>query len=251
MDEMRADPEHPRGCPVMVCATSGTTVLGAFDDIAAIAEVCGRHGIWLHADASWGGGIAFTPAAPTYLQGVHRADSVTINPHKLLRVTHQCSFLLLRDRRQWVGAPKHAGYLYHADAGATDLATKTLGCGRRGEALKLYLVWLRYGTYGLGAQLTEALGLAQRVRDTIRTKPSLELGPQADPPFLQVCFRPQRAAAHATRQLHAALADAQMYAVDFAPWAGEEYLRLVVHPGTPWPVLAGLLDAAAEAAAAW
>ncbi|RMB94086.1 hypothetical protein DUI87_29445 [Hirundo rustica rustica] len=36
--------------PLFVCATSGTTVLGAFDPLDAIADVCARHGLWLHVD---------------------------------------------------------------------------------------------------------------------------------------------------------------------------------------------------------
>ncbi|KAI2565909.1 CSAD isoform 13, partial [Pan troglodytes] len=43
--------------PFLVSATSGTTVLGAFDPLEAIADVCQRHGLWLHVDAAWGGSV--------------------------------------------------------------------------------------------------------------------------------------------------------------------------------------------------
>ncbi len=36
----------------MVQATCGTTVIGAFDPLDAIADVCRKHNIWLHADVS-------------------------------------------------------------------------------------------------------------------------------------------------------------------------------------------------------
>ena len=36
--------------PLMVAATSGTTVLGAYDDLNALSGVCHKHGIWLHCD---------------------------------------------------------------------------------------------------------------------------------------------------------------------------------------------------------
>lgn len=42
----------------MVNATCGTTVLGAYDPVRRISDVCKRHGdIWLHVDACWGGAV--------------------------------------------------------------------------------------------------------------------------------------------------------------------------------------------------
>lgn|SRR6218665_2615151 len=36
--------------PLMVIATCGTTVTGGFDPLEDIANICERHGVWLHAD---------------------------------------------------------------------------------------------------------------------------------------------------------------------------------------------------------
>lgn len=56
--------------PFLVSATSGTTVLGAFDPLEAIADVCQRHGLWLHVDVSetwaWGGGELSQGQGPHY-----------------------------------------------------------------------------------------------------------------------------------------------------------------------------------------
>lgn len=242
--EMQADAAHPQGVPLIVCATSGTTVLGAFDDVAAIAEVCRKYDLWLHVDASWGGAAAFLPLdAPerSVLAGLENAHSITINPHKLLGVTHQCSFLLVHDKSVLI-PPSHSdgGYLFHVPAeDALDMATKTLGCGRRGDALKFYLVWLRYGTQGLGDHIAHGLRMAQALWQRLQLIPSLELGPHADPLFLQICVRPRE---QSVRALHAQLQAHGQFAVDYAPLDdGQEYLRLVVHPRTPWHVYEQLL----------
>ncbi|XP_075580983.1 LOW QUALITY PROTEIN: cysteine sulfinic acid decarboxylase [Pelecanus crispus] len=82
--------------PFFVCATCGTTVLGAFDPLGSIADVCQRHGLWLHVDAAWGGSALLSPKHRHLLAGIERADSVAWNPHKMLAVGLQCSAFLLR-----------------------------------------------------------------------------------------------------------------------------------------------------------
>lgn len=51
---------------------SGTTVLGAFDPILEIADVCREFGIWLHVDAAWGGGALMSKKHRHLLTGIHR-----------------------------------------------------------------------------------------------------------------------------------------------------------------------------------
>lgn len=36
--------------PFFVNCTAGTTVIGAFDPINDIADICERHGVWMHID---------------------------------------------------------------------------------------------------------------------------------------------------------------------------------------------------------
>ncbi|WFD26682.1 glutamate decarboxylase [Malassezia nana] len=243
--EMHEDVAHPRGMPLMVCATSGTTVLGAFDDLTRLAPLCAQYQCWLHVDASWGGSAIFSPEGRALMRGIAQADSLTVNPHKLLAVSHQCSFLLVRHGRTLTTCVDDAGYLFHAVPDAPDLATKTLGCGRRGEALKFYLVWLRYGTHGLCSHVQAGLAKAQALLAHLKTHAStLELGPLAEPLFLQICFRPRGQGSEGARRAQAQLA-AQRYAVDFAPLPDGEYLRLVVHPTTPLETYCAMVDTVA------
>jgi len=82
--------------PFFVGATSGTTVLGAFDPLGAVADVAERHGMWLHADAAWGGACLWSARERHRLDGVERCDSFTVNPHKMLGAPHQCSVFVTR-----------------------------------------------------------------------------------------------------------------------------------------------------------
>ena len=100
-------------------------------------------------------------------------------------------------------------------------------------------VWLRYGTQGLGEHIAQGLRMAQALWQRLQRIPSLELGPHADPLFLQICVRPRE---QSVRALHAQLQAHGQFAVDYAPLDdGQEYLRLVVHPRTPWHVYEQLL----------
>jgi glutamate/tyrosine decarboxylase-like PLP-dependent enzyme len=50
----------------------GTTVLGAFDPIDKIADMCGKYGLWFHVDAAWGGGALMSPKYRTLMKGIER-----------------------------------------------------------------------------------------------------------------------------------------------------------------------------------
>jgi glutamate/tyrosine decarboxylase-like PLP-dependent enzyme len=58
--------------PFMVLATAGTTVLGAFDPIEEVADLCEKHNMWLHVDAAWGGGALVSTLHKHKLQGIQR-----------------------------------------------------------------------------------------------------------------------------------------------------------------------------------
>lgn len=70
--------------PLMVSATGGTTVLGAFDPIEKIADLCERYKIWLHVDAAWGGGVLLSEKYRELLKGINRYKFQIIRNHSKL-----------------------------------------------------------------------------------------------------------------------------------------------------------------------
>uniref|UniRef100_A0A8C3DHZ1 Cysteine sulfinic acid decarboxylase n=1 Tax=Corvus moneduloides TaxID=1196302 RepID=A0A8C3DHZ1_CORMO len=156
--------------PLFVCATSGTTVLGAFDPLDAIADVCARHGLWLHVDVT---------------------DSVTWNPHKLLMVGLQCSAFLLRDssgllqRCHGVGA----SYLFQRDKFydvSLDTGDKSPQCGRRADGLKLWILWKAVGSRGLGRRVERAFAATRYLLEQVKRREGFQL--VMEPEFLNLCF---------------------------------------------------------------
>jgi glutamate/tyrosine decarboxylase-like PLP-dependent enzyme len=82
--------------PFLVVATAGTTGAGATDPLARIAEIAAAEGVWLHADAAWGGAAALVPELASELSGIERADSITFDAHKWLSVPMGAGLFLTR-----------------------------------------------------------------------------------------------------------------------------------------------------------
>ncbi len=79
--------DRTAGCaPFMIVATMGTTNSGVLDPIAELADIAAAHGLWLHADAAWGGAAMLVEELRPLLTGIERADSITFDAHKWLSV---------------------------------------------------------------------------------------------------------------------------------------------------------------------
>src|SRR5919198_4432014 len=77
-------------------ATVGTTSSTSVDPVAAIADACADAGVWLHVDAAYAGSAMICPEFRWAFDGVERADSLVVNPHKWLLVPIGCSALWTR-----------------------------------------------------------------------------------------------------------------------------------------------------------
>jgi glutamate/tyrosine decarboxylase-like PLP-dependent enzyme len=204
--------------PFYINATAGTTVLGSFGPFSEVRAIARMYGMWFHIDASWGGAFIFSDGLRHKLRGTELADSVAINPHKMMGVPITCSFLLAKDLRQFYTANTlPAGYLFHSnedgdvlnsavgsldhepegdyssDEGEKvwkepdDLADLTLQCGRRGDSLKLLLSWQYYGSAGYAAQIENAYATATYLAELVEAHSDLTLVSE-NPPCLQVWF---------------------------------------------------------------
>ncbi|KAG9233005.1 glutamate decarboxylase-like protein-like protein 1 [Amylocarpus encephaloides] len=183
--------------PFYVNATAGTTVLGSFDPFTQISQVCKRHNLWLHIDGSWGAPVIFSPKHAHKMEGSELADSIAMNPHKMLNVPLTCSFLLGPDMQVFHKANTlPAGYLFHSDDPDSsaaneevwDLADLTLQCGRRGDSLKLALSWVYHGSSGFASQIDNAFDTTAYFVSLLTSSPNFLLVSDDPPPCLQVCF---------------------------------------------------------------
>ncbi len=149
--------EHEGRPCIAVVATAGTTVRGAVDPLAAIAAICRRSNVWLHVDAAIGGVFALASSTAALMDGIGLADSITLNPQKLLGITKASSLLLLREP-SLLGNSFATGLPYMESAvGDHHGGEAGLQGTRPAEILKLWLGLRQLGEAGIETLLQSAL----------------------------------------------------------------------------------------------
>ncbi len=189
LDRMIAADRKAGLIPACVVATVGTTSSTAIDPLPRIAEVCRRHGVWLHVDAAYAGTAAIVPELRHLFDGVEQADSFVFNPHKWMLVNFDCCAYLVRDRdallRTFTVTPE---YLRTAqDKEVVNFRDWGIQLGRRFRALKLWFVIRSYGLEGLREVVRKHVRLAGELAEWMKAAPGFEL--MAPVPLGLVCFR--------------------------------------------------------------
>jgi len=175
--------------PCCVTATVGTTSTTSVDPVPAIADLCDRHGAWLHVDAAYAGSAALVPELRWAFEGCERADSFVTNPHKWLLTPMDCSVFYTRRpdvlRRAFSLVPE---YLQTAeDPRAVNLMDYGVPLGRRFRALKLWFVLRSFGREGLADIIRGQVRMAQDFAAAVDADPCFER--MAPSPFSVVNFR--------------------------------------------------------------
>lgn len=181
---------------IAVAASSCSTPIGAFDDLSAIADVCEKHGVWLHVDAAHGGGVLFSKAHRHRLEGIARADSVVWDAHKMLFVPALCAFVFFKDRAHGLAAfHQEAPYLFddeHPDDREFDSALRTLECTKRAAALGIWGLWSLFGPELFEDLVDVTFGLTRRLHARLVEMPDFDVPHEPEANILIFRFQPER-----------------------------------------------------------
>lgn len=185
--QMIADDKAAGAHPFMVVATAGTTVMGAFDNIQACADLCQDSGMWLHVDGAYCGSVMFSKKYRHLIDGAHRANSFSINAHKMLSVPLSCSFILVKENKHlYESFANDAEYLYQTDDDDLNPGKISLQCGRRNDALKFWTLWKSIGRSGLEKMVDHHFGLAERARQYVMDHRDYQVYSHAN--SVNICF---------------------------------------------------------------
>ncbi|HVC86347.1 MAG TPA: pyridoxal-dependent decarboxylase [Gaiellaceae bacterium] len=222
-DEFRMLADFSLDDATAVVATVGTTATTAVDPVPELARRCEEARVWLHVDAAYAGSAAVCPELRWCMEGVERADSVVVNPHKWLFTPMDCSAL-------WTRRPEafHEAFALVPDylaetVEAIDLKDYGPALGRRFRALKLWAVLRYYGADGLRALIREHVRLAQLFAALVEAESGWEIA--APHPFSTVCFRHAEADNFALAR--AATATGELF-VAAAMLRGQDVIRLAI-----------------------
>ncbi len=149
--------------PVMVAATAGTTNAGMVDPLHACADITARHGLWYHIDAAWGGALIASPKHHVILDGMERADSITIDAHKWFATTMGAGMFLTRNPAILAQAFRvSTGYMPHSNM-VDDYYVNSVQWSRRFVGLRLFLSLGAAGWDGYARHVENAIQLMEHL----------------------------------------------------------------------------------------
>jgi len=171
--------------PVFIAATAGTTNAGMIDPLVECAEIAEKYSMWFHVDAAWGAAIRLLPECAAVLNGVERADSVTIDAHKWLAVPMGAGMLLCKDN-DILGETFRVTASYMPEGVASlDPYTHSMQWSRRFIGLKLFLSLATMGWEGYRSLLRNSLNLADHLKTLLSNNGWSVVN---DSPLAVVCF---------------------------------------------------------------
>lgn len=237
-----------------IVATSGTTNLGVVDDLAAVADVAGAHDVWFHVDGAYGAAALCAPSVRHLFEGIERADSFIVDPHKWLFGPYDSCALIYRNIHDGRRAhTQHAEYLdvLHGEQDESkpwlemNPADVAHHLSRRARGLPLWFSLATHGSDAYTKAMEKTLDTTRFGADEIRRRPYLEL--LLEPDLSIIVFR----RVGWTPEQYQKWSDAQLYGgqsfVVPSSWNGETVLRFcIVNPRTTNKHLVEILDSMEE-----
>ena len=222
-------------------ANAGSTAVGLYDPLQEIGVFCRERNLWFHVDGAHGGPALLTNKYRRLVRGIDLADSLTMNMHKLMRVTALCTALLVRDARSLDQAfTQEASYLfYDKEQPGFDFHHRTVECTKSVLGVKFFMVLAAMGEAGMAEYIERLFTLTAEAYDYFQSLADFEC--PVEPQCNILCFRVKGA-----HYDHLALRDRLLargnYFVSTTSLNGERYLRLTLtNPATSLDNIKGLV----------
>ncbi|MBS1802941.1 MAG: hypothetical protein JST28_06210 [Acidobacteria bacterium] len=197
--------------PMSVVGIFGTTNTGAVDDLRVLRKIADREGMWLHADAAYGGGMLLSHAFAMKDAGLELADSVTIDPHKWFYAPLDAGAVLVKDEARLTRSfGMKPAYLTDEMEGAEEryqYYVHGFEQSRRFRSLKVWMSFKRYGTAQIGEWIDNNVRQARHMYELVGNDAEFEAA--SEPPMSAICIRYVGPGSEGVdeKKLHAEVAD--------------------------------------------
>jgi glutamate/tyrosine decarboxylase-like PLP-dependent enzyme len=167
--------------PICVMGTAGTVQTGATDDLAALADLAAKEGLWFHVDGAFGAMARLSPETAGQVRGMERADSLAFDLHKWGYLPFDVACVLTRDDAALTETfSMQAAYLASEARGVLskegfNFFDRGIELTRSFKALKVWMMFRAAGTDTLGAHIARNVRQAHRLARIVEAHADLEL----------------------------------------------------------------------------
>jgi len=159
---------------IAVVGIACTTEVGSIDKLDVIADIAKKYGALFHVDGAWGGSFIMSDKYRHLLKGIEKADTITIDGHKLLYTPMGCGLVLFKNPElPTTTIRKVAKYIIRA--GSMDHGKTTLEGSRPANVLYLHASLSLLGHHGLSNLLDIAVDNTKYMAELVRSYPQFEL----------------------------------------------------------------------------
>ncbi|MBA3011272.1 MAG: putative pyridoxal-dependent aspartate 1-decarboxylase [Proteobacteria bacterium] len=158
---------------VAIVGLAGATETGIIDPLPQLADICEEHKIHFHVDAAWGGPVLLSEKYAHLLEGIERADSVTIDCHKQFYMPMTAGMVYFKDPTALDKIAYYASYVNRR--GSVDLGIKTLEGSREASSLILDSALKIMGSRGYALMIEHGIETARIFAGKIRKRPCFQV----------------------------------------------------------------------------
>ena len=188
IDAYRKGLEALDGAPALVVVNAGEVNAGEFDPVNEMIDLAREHNCWVHVDGAFGLFAAVSPRTAHFVEGVEKADSVTVDGHKWLNVPYDSGYAFVRDHGLMARAFRYdADYLPDADSDRPTPGAIGPESSRRARSFAVWATLQAYGREGQQRLVEHCLDIAQYCAEKVRASEKLDL--MNDPQLNIVSFR--------------------------------------------------------------
>jgi len=176
------------GAPALVVVNAGEVNAGEFDPVKDMIDLARQHNCWVHVDGAFGLFAAVSPRTAHFVEGIERADSVTVDGHKWLNVPYDSGYAFVRDHGLMARAFRYdADYLAEENTERPTPGAIGPESSRRARSFAVWATIKAYGRKGHQRLVEHCLDITQYCAEKVRESDKLDL--MNDPQLNVVSFR--------------------------------------------------------------